>query len=100
MRFANATNNNVQKLETTDEQEQERTTLHAPTACRQLEAPSAPTPETGRSTPTLLLRGCPRGRTVGCDSGSVLLAGWSLSSGPDRIIASNYMVDYQLLVSV
>lgn len=59
MRFANATNNNVQKLETTDEQEQERTTLHAPTACRQLEAPSAPTPETGRSPPTLLLRSCP-----------------------------------------
>lgn len=37
---------------------------------------------------------------VGCDLGSVLLAGWSLSSGPDRIIASNYMVDYQLLVSL
>lgn len=37
---------------------------------------------------------------VGCDLGSVLLAGWSLSSGPDRIIASNYMVDYQLLVSM
>lgn len=36
---------------------------------------------------------------VGRDLGSVLLAGWSLSSGPDRIIASNYMVDYQLLVS-
>lgn len=37
---------------------------------------------------------------VACDLGSVLLAGWSLSSGPDRIIASNYMVDYQLLVSM
>lgn len=37
---------------------------------------------------------------VVCDLGSVLLAGWSLSSGPDRIIASNYMVDYQLLVSM
>lgn len=37
---------------------------------------------------------------VACDLDSVLPAGWSLSSGPDRIIASNYMVDYQLLVSM
>lgn len=37
---------------------------------------------------------------VGCDLGSVSLAGWSLFSGPDRIIASNHMADYQLLVSV
>jgi hypothetical protein len=37
---------------------------------------------------------------VDCGLGCVLQAGWSLSSGPGRIIAFNYMVDYQLLVSM
>lgn len=102
MRFANSTNDNVQKVRNSRQAEVGNNNSPHSYCLETTGGPAAPTLETGRSPPPpeRMTPPPPPHAAVGSDLGSVLLAGWSLSAGPDRIIASNYMVDYQLLVSV